>query len=360
LDECPRTRKLHMVVPAPAPAAASPSGGDATAAIEAIRRTLEATGHPDAIDYAELKMHDAKLLGSGAFGTVHLAQWRKTPIAVKMADKKISEFEKLLFLRELDTMTRLRHPNIVQFLGFCLEPFCIGLEYLPNSDLRTYCARRKPQVPQKLQISIDILRGLAYLHNRKPESIIHRDIKPTNVLISPSGCAKISDFGLARMTEHARQERSKYGECVLTPCLDKGPEVAPKGQRERSRSSSAGNGKGDKSLDNSLDNSQGSRGLSGNVGTARYMAPEANGKYYTCAVDVYSAGATLYELFEGELFNGTLWALAPTAVRPTINQMCDRLAGQRPTALDAIDAFEEIQEQRAKGTFARLLGRSSR
>jgi len=284
----------------------------------------------DLISFSDLDFK--QLLGNGAFGTVHMAQWRMTPVAVKTAKKETTEFQKKLFMRELETLTRIRHPNVVQFLGFCVEPFCIALEYLPNSDLRTFCQRAKPNQSHKLRISIDIMRGLAYLHNRKPASVIHRDIKPTNVLISPSGTAKISDFGLAKMARCAPQEEAG------DPTGDDGP----------SRPSTSGTG-------SSGDERRRSSGLSGNVGTQRYMAPEAHGESYTCAVDVFSAGATLYELFEGDLFTGLQWALAPAAVRPPITAMCAQKPESRPTALESIEAFEALQEQRAKGLLHRVV-----
>ena len=96
-------------------------------------------------------------------------------------------------------MVRCRHPNIVQFLGYVDSPFVIVMEYLPNGDLRQYWRSRKVSMGHKVQICIDVLRALAYLHNRKPSSIIHRDIKPTNVLMTKSGVAKLTDFGLGRL-----------------------------------------------------------------------------------------------------------------------------------------------------------------
>ena len=66
------------------------------------------------LDYGDLDMHEAQLLGTGAFGTVHVTRWSKTPVAVKTANDQITEFQKMLFMRELDTLARVRHPNIVQ------------------------------------------------------------------------------------------------------------------------------------------------------------------------------------------------------------------------------------------------------
>lgn len=159
------------------------------------------------------------VIGSGAFGEVRLVTWRKTPAAAKVAHSTMPKEQKNLFLRELELMVRCRHPNIVQFLGYVDSPFVIVMEYLPNGDLRQYWRSRKIAVGHKVQICIDVLRALAYLHNRKPSSIIHRDIKPTNVLMTKSGVAKLTDFGLGRLMgqEGSKHSGSHHNEDVYAP-----------------------------------------------------------------------------------------------------------------------------------------------
>ena len=99
-------------------------------------------------------------------------------------------------MREFDIMTKLHHPNIVQFLGYINDPFIIVMEYIPKLDLMSNI--RSLTKKEKISITKDILRGLAYIHNRKPHNLIHRDIKPTNILLTNSKVAKISDFGLSK------------------------------------------------------------------------------------------------------------------------------------------------------------------
>lgn len=153
----------------------------------------------------------SNLIGSGAFGEVRLVTWRKTPAAAKVAHRTMPKEQKQLFLRELECMVRCRHPNIVQFLGYVDSPFVIVMEYLANGDLRSYWRSHKVSNGHKVQICIDVLRALAYLHNRKPSSIIHRDIKPTNVLMTKSGVAKLTDFGLGRLMGQDNSKHSGTG-----------------------------------------------------------------------------------------------------------------------------------------------------
>ena len=72
--------------------------------------------------------------------------------------------KKNIVLREFDIMTKLHHPNIVQFLGYIDEPFIIVLEYIPKGDLNKNSSNLKKK--QKISIMKDVLKGLAYIHNR--------------------------------------------------------------------------------------------------------------------------------------------------------------------------------------------------
>ena len=110
--------------------------------------------------------------------------------------KIFAKHKKELVLREFNTMTKLHHPNIVQFLGYIDNPFIIVMEYIPKGDLLTNIPKLSKS--QKMNIMKDILKGLVYIHNRKPFSLIHRDIKPTNILLTNSKVAKITDFGLSK------------------------------------------------------------------------------------------------------------------------------------------------------------------
>ena len=108
-------------------------------------------------------------------------------------------------IKELGLLRDLRHPNIVHFIGVSIPvapsevPVTIVTELCANGDLFDYL-RGVPHPPflSMLEIMLGIAKGLEYLHTRTP-SIIHRDIKSSNVLITAQGVAKINDFGLARV-----------------------------------------------------------------------------------------------------------------------------------------------------------------
>ena len=81
--------------------------------------------------------------------------------------------------------SKLRHPNIVQFLGACLNPdyFCLLTEYMEKGSL-FHVLQKEPNLPisLRIQIATDIAKGMVYLHTRNPP-IVHRDIKSLNILV---------------------------------------------------------------------------------------------------------------------------------------------------------------------------------
>ena len=148
------------------------------------------------INLSEINIFYDKLIGEGSFSKVYLAEWKKTIVAVKIFIEDNVD-KSYLFDREFDTMTRAHHPNIIQLLGYIEDPFMIVMEYLPKKDLLSIINCSLTSLDKKIDISINILRGINYLHTRKPDYIIHRDIKPQNIIFTVSGKPKIADFGLA-------------------------------------------------------------------------------------------------------------------------------------------------------------------
>ena len=159
-------------------------------------------------------------LGEGEFGVVHRAKWFGTVVAAKVL-KASSDIAVNDFRAEIEILQRIHHPNCVQFLGACTqkEPYILVTELMSGGSLAD--AFRLPQafpLRRALEIALDAARGLAYLHNRKPTPVIHRDLKPGNLMLSGSqyqdraqivfntGIVKLADFGLSKtlpMNRHA-------------------------------------------------------------------------------------------------------------------------------------------------------------
>jgi len=300
--------------------------------------------HADLVGLAD----DKNIIGAGAFGEVRKVQWRKVFAAAKIAKNELSPAEKALMLRELDVMAKCRHPNIVQFLGYVDTPFVIVMEWLPMGDLKAYWRARKISKGHKIRICIDVLCALAYLHNRRPESIIHRDIKPTNILMTKSGVAKLTDFGLGRFLHHV-SEASKHGGDMWIPSdISISGSPAPVRLPNPSR-----DGPDPKTLTTSeaiklpaVRPVPNLHRYSAVVGTAPYMAPEAVMDNYDEKLDIYSAAVTFYELFEQAPFDESIpfgWAITPGKVRSLIRKMGSTEPMERPCALDLIDMFRELQ-----------------
>ncbi|XP_047334556.1 integrin-linked protein kinase 1 [Impatiens glandulifera] len=142
-------------------------------------------------------------------GTFCIATWRGIQVAVKVLGEEVFADEEKVnaFRDELTLLQKLRHPNVVQFLGAVTQscPMMIVTEYLPKGDLYAYlkikCAL-KPIIAVRL--ALDIARGMNYLHEHKPEAIIHRDLEPSNILRDDTGHLKVADFGVSKMLKVAK------------------------------------------------------------------------------------------------------------------------------------------------------------
>ena len=250
------------------------------------------------INLSEINIFYDKLIGEGSFSKVYLAEWKKTFVAVKVFNEDNVD-KTYLFDREFDTMTRAHHPNIIQLLGYIEDPFMIVMEYLPKKDLLSIINNSLTSLDKKIDISINILRGINYLHTRKPDYIIHRDIKPQNIIFTVSGKPKIADFGLSRLLKNKFIISNK------------------------------------KRLPKNND-------LSEYVGSNRYMAPEIRfGKIYNHKIDIWSLGIIFYELFENTRYeNNFIWIKTPTKIKNIItNFMLCEDYNHRLDADKLIDLF---------------------
>jgi len=138
-----------------------------------------------------------KKIGSGSFGEVWKGEWAGISVAIKkILVGQIGPKEIAAFRDEINIMTKLRHPNIVQFLGACLEPdLLLVTEFADRSSLFDVLSRPELTWDKSKKILMDVARGMLYLHTRNPP-IVHRDIKSLNILVTQDWKGVVADFGL--------------------------------------------------------------------------------------------------------------------------------------------------------------------
>ncbi|XP_047959666.1 serine/threonine-protein kinase CTR1-like [Salvia hispanica] len=146
-----------------------------------------------------------EIIGAGSFGTVHRAEWNGCDVAVKILMEQDFHAERFKeFIREVAIMKRLRHPNIVLFMGAVTEPpnLSIVTEYLSSGSLYRLLhkpgAREVLDEKRRLSMAYDVAKGMNYLHKRNPP-VVHRDLKSPNLLVDKKYTVKVCDFGLSRL-----------------------------------------------------------------------------------------------------------------------------------------------------------------
>ncbi|XP_064133853.1 interleukin-1 receptor-associated kinase 1 isoform X2 [Loxodonta africana] len=148
-------------------------------------------------------------IGEGGFGCVYRAVMRNTVYAVKRL-KEDADLEwnavKQSFLTEVEQLSRFRHPNIVDFAGYCAQSgfYCLVYGFLPNGSLEDRLHFQTPACaplswPQRMDILVGTARAIQFLHQDSP-SLIHGDVKSSNVLLDERLMPKLGDFGLARFS----------------------------------------------------------------------------------------------------------------------------------------------------------------
>jgi serine/threonine-protein kinase len=204
------------------------------------------------------------VIGRGGMSTVYRAfdTVLERPVAIKLMHREIATDSDQLerFRREARSVAQLNHPHVVSVIDAGEEPDAdepelgtpyIVLEYVDGETLKGLIRRAGPlEIPQALAYAIEIARALGAAHERR---IVHRDVKPHNVLIDPEGGAKITDFGIARsLSEEGLTQAGRV------------------------------------------------------LGTTDYVSPEqALGQPVTPQSDLYSLGVVLYEMLTGDVpFHG--------------------------------------------------------
>jgi serine/threonine protein kinase len=185
-------------------------------------------------------------IGSGGFGTVYLAEdtWIDKKVALKVPHKQGVDFGELL--REPRLLASLNHPNIVTILTAEKQEnvFFIVMEFVPGETLEAIIAREGPlDVARALDYTCQISNAVDHAHR---QGVLHRDLRPSNVLVADSGMLKVADFGTSRFLEIAA-----HGTTV--------------------------------------------------IGSPPYMAPEQFHGKAVFASDIYSLGVTMYQMMTGLL-----------------------------------------------------------
>jgi non-specific serine/threonine protein kinase/serine/threonine-protein kinase len=145
-----------------------------------------------------------RLLGSGGMGAVYLAERSDGAFSKQVAVKLLSPalaHARDRFHRERDLLARLEHPNIARLLdgGTTPEgwPFLV-MEYVDGVPIDRYCRARDLAIDDCLTLLLQVCTGVTHAHQRL---IIHCDIKPENILVTPDGTAKLLDFGIAKLLD---------------------------------------------------------------------------------------------------------------------------------------------------------------
>jgi CheY-like chemotaxis protein/tRNA A-37 threonylcarbamoyl transferase component Bud32 len=154
-------------------------------------------------------------LGAGGMGTVFKARHRrmKRIVALKVLSSALSKDESFVrrFQREVETIARLNHPNIVMAYDAdeAENGHFLVMEFVDGRDLASAIAKDGPfDFARAIDCTLQAARGLAYAHS---QDIIHRDIKPANLLLDSSGVVKVTDLGLARLNPAAGGESASTG-----------------------------------------------------------------------------------------------------------------------------------------------------
>ena len=199
-------------------------------------------------------------IGHGGMGTVWLAQRTdgryEGEVAIKFLRSGLfGHGDAARFEREGSILARLSHPHIARLLDAGVaadgtQPYLV-LEYIDGEPIDQYCQRLALSVPARLGLMLDVLAAVAQAHNRL---ILHRDLKPTNILVTKTGEVKLLDFGIAKLLDDAGGD----AQTALTA-------------------------------------------RAGNAFTPEFAAPEQmQGGDVTTATDVYALGVLMYLLLGGE------------------------------------------------------------
>ncbi|KAJ7951146.1 putative U-box domain-containing protein kinase family protein [Quillaja saponaria] len=154
------------------------------------------------IEEATNYFHPSLKIGEGGYGSIYRGTLRHTDVAIKILHSNSlqgpSEFQ-----QEVEVLSKLRHPNLITLIGACPESWTLVYEYLPNGSLEDRLSCRDNASPlswqTRIRIAAQLCSALIFLHSCRPHSIVHGDLKPSNILLDANLVSKLSDFGICRV-----------------------------------------------------------------------------------------------------------------------------------------------------------------
>ena len=253
-------------------------------------------------------------LGAGGMGEIYLAV--DTTLGRKVALKILPESvasnlnRMQRFVQEAKAASALNHPNILTIHEIGTEPGAhfIATEFIDGDTLRHYMARTPPGIIEALDIAMQVASALASAH---AAGIVHRDVKPENIMLRRDGILKILDFGLAKLTEQWRADEVDQ-DAATKAMVETEPGVV--------------------------------------LGTTVYMSPEqARGQEIDTRTDIWSLGVVLYEMIAGRTpFKGPTASDTNAAILKTDPPALSQQVPQTPSELDRIvrKALQKDREER--------------
>ncbi|WCJ37178.1 Protein kinase protein with adenine nucleotide alpha hydrolases-like domain [Euphorbia peplus] len=165
------------------------------------------------IEVATQQFAESHKIGEGGYGPVYRCMLDHTSVAVKVLRPDAAQ-GRSQFQREVEVLSLIRHPNMVLLLGACPEYGVLVYEYMAKGSLDDRLFRRgnTPTLPWQIRfrIAAQIATGLLFLHQTKPEPLVHRDLKPGNILLDHNYNCKIGDVGLARLVPAVAENVTQY------------------------------------------------------------------------------------------------------------------------------------------------------
>ena len=190
--------------------------------------------------YQQVRVHPSQELGSGSYGSVVKATLGHFPCAAKILHRKFFKSDDpaivnfvARFKQECRILRDLKHPCVVKFLSIVQDPNTKGpilLMELMKESLTTFLERTPTALSYHVQVNInhDITLALAYLHGKR---ILHRDLSSNNILLNAACQAKVTDFGMSKMSDaNPRLTRSGLMQCPGTPAFMPPEALRPKPQ----------------------------------------------------------------------------------------------------------------------------------